>query len=109
MLKMHENDEVVKQIFDYFRNVGIAALVLGATRWTTTAPSQLWLTPYALMLSTALLVLVGVSLFILNFRHGLFLLHKHLPPMSFKAVMIKIAHGLFIFSLFGALSSGIQR
>lgn len=104
-MKLHEDSESVKQIFDHFRNVGIAALLLSSTGWTSRqilSPALFMQITYSI--ATLLLVMVGVGLFILNFRHGHFLLDKRLPRLSWKSLLIRLCYGLFIFIFFASLA-----
>jgi hypothetical protein len=101
--KLHEDGETVKAIFDHFRNVGIAGLIIGASQWVlfdiwAKEGVYLWVS----LISATLLFLIGLSLFALNFRQGLFQLGQRIPKKSWCFFAIHLIYGLFIFSLLGA-------
>ena len=64
-----ENDSAVKLLFDHVRNLGIAAVVLGAAVWKfRSAEPQIF---FFEMLIVALLAVFGVFLFFVNQFHGI--------------------------------------
>ena len=64
-----ENDSAVKLLFDHIRNLGIAAVVLGAAVWKfRSAEPQIF---FFEMLIVALLAVFGVFLFFVNQFHGI--------------------------------------
>jgi hypothetical protein len=104
-MKLHEDGEAVKQIFDHFRNLGIAGVTLGATRFTVEgAQTGNLLVQVTLSISTAILVVLAFSLLYLNYRHGLELLHKRHPAHTNTSIVLTALYALIFLSLFAAIA-----
>jgi len=103
--KLPEDPTLVRQIFDHFRNVGIAGVVIGASRWTWSGiESKSGFIFYMQLAQTMVFVAVGLWLFGLNLRTGLNLLHSRYPPLSWQASTVEFIYTFFIFALLAALA-----
>lgn len=99
--KIIENDNVVKLIFDHFRNVGISAVILSAAAWASKSPTSGWL-GYIQGASVIALSFLGIFLFVLNERHGSRKFREANLPWGWQLVGILI-YGLSVFQLLASL------
>lgn len=100
-----KDGDSVRMIFEHFRNLGIAAVILGASKVTGAA---IWAKDgsgisISAAISTSLIVVLGVTLFLLNFRHGSLLLEARVSSV-WKLLAIKLVYAWFIYALWLALA-----
>ena len=106
--KLETEPDLVKQVFDHFRNIGIAALVFSGTRWTDAeAMNRDGFFQFTAVINSTFLYTTSITLFILNYRHGLIQLDKHFSKHSRPGVTVRIFYAMFAYALFTALTVGV--
>lgn len=98
--KLAADDNAVKTIFDHFRNVGIAGLVLAAAVWIFTNAGTGWVA-YFNFASGGALGFLGLFLIALNERHG----RKKFLALGvpwYIEVPARLVYGLSLIALFVA-------
>lgn len=101
--KLAAKDDEVKLIFDHFRNVGICAVFLAATKWSSIgllAKSGFYF--YTAVFITVTLAATSFFLFTLNFRHG----HRHLSErLSHRRWHLTLIEAGYCFSIAAVVGS----
>lgn len=86
------NERAVKEIFDHFKNLAIAALVI-AVGMKVYMSEQAGFFEHAKSVSGVCMMIIGFFLVILNERRGMYLLNKSEIP-TFLHLFILLTYGL---------------
>ena len=104
--KLIANDEAVKNIFDHFRNIGIAGAVLAAGAWTISHPATGALV-YMSYAAGASICILGLFLFLVAERHGSKKLKEANLPLYWEFLAI-LVYSLAVLTLFTAAALRIE-